>query len=159
MHRNTAIRYLISAGALGLLMSSALAAGPYSFYSVTPCRVVDTRGATGVNGGPALSSGSARNFSIAGGTCGVPATARAATLNVTMVGPTQSGFLKIWPYNTTRPLVSTINGSAGEPAIANGAIVPFAADPSFQISVVYGTCGPSCPGTADVLIDITGYFQ
>ena len=136
----------------------AQGAGPYSFYSVTPCRIADTRGLVGLTGGPALASGLARNLPVAG-QCGVPLTARAATLNVTMIGPTKSGFLTIWPYNTTKPRVSTINALAGEPAIANGAIVPLASDPNLNISVVYGTCGPNCPGSANLVIDVTGYFQ
>ncbi|MGH9367869.1 MAG: hypothetical protein ACRD3M_09375, partial [Thermoanaerobaculia bacterium] len=78
----------------------------------------------------------------------------AATLNVTMVAPTRAGFLTIWPFNTTRPLVSTINAAAGEPAIANGAIVPLTAG-ALSISVVYGTAQP---GTSHVVIDVTGYF-
>ena len=55
------------------------------------------------------------------------------------------------------PAVSTLNFAAGEPAIANGAIVPLSADPSFQISVVYGTA--TTPGSVNLILDITGYFQ
>lgn len=138
-----------------LTASAAEAAGPFQFYSVTPCRIVDTRGTVGVTGGPALTSGASRNFPIAG-LCGVPSGAKAATLNVTIVSPTQDGFLSIWPFNTAMPLVSTINAAAGEPALANGAIVPLTADPSFHISIVYGTAQP---GTAHVILDVTGYFQ
>ena len=74
---------------------------------------------------------------------------KAVTLNVTIVSPTADGFLSIWPFNTPLPLVSTINAAAG-------AIVPLTADPSFNISVVYGT---AAPGTAHVILDVTGYFQ
>ncbi|HKD11723.1 MAG TPA: hypothetical protein VKE50_06590 [Thermoanaerobaculia bacterium] len=134
------------------------AAGPYQFFSVTPCRIVDTRGPTGVTGGPALTNGSPRSFPIdvAPAACGIPNTAKAATLNVTMVAPTQDGFIKIWPYNTPAPVVSTINALAGEPAIANGAIVPLTTDPSFNLTVSYGT---AAPGTVNVILDVTGYFQ
>ena len=152
-------RFALFLGATGLLMGRALADGPLQFYSVTPCRIVDTRRVVGVTGGPELASSSPRNFPVMGGTCGVPLTARAAILNITMVGPTASGFLTIWPYNTPRPRVSTINALAGEPAIANGAIVPLALDPSLNISAVYGTCGPACPGSTNLVIDVTGYFE
>jgi hypothetical protein len=150
---------LLLLGVIGLLAASvAEAAGPYQFFSVTPCRIVDTRGPTGVTGGPALNNGSPRGFPIdvAPAACGIPSTAKAATLNVTMVQPTQDGFLKIWPFNTPSPVVSTINALAGEPAIANGAIVPLTSDPSFNITVSYGT---AVPGTCHVILDITGYFQ
>jgi hypothetical protein len=145
---------------LGILLAPAVAqaAGPYQFFSVTPCRIVDTRGPTGVTGGPALTNGSPRSFPIdvAPAACGIPSTAKAATLNVTMVAPTQDGFLKIWPYLTASPQVSTINAAAGEPAIANGAIVPLTTNGTFNVTVSYGT---AVPGTAHVILDVTGYFQ
>jgi hypothetical protein len=146
--------------AILLTVSVASAAGPYQFYSVTPCRIADTRGNgfTGPSGPPALVAGSPRNFPIvAVWNCGVPTDAKAAALNVTAVGPTMEGFLKIWPFNTAIPAVSTINFAAGEPAIANGAIVPLAADPSFQISVVYGAAVAG--GSVNLILDITGYFK
>jgi hypothetical protein len=107
-------------------------------------------------GGPALAAGAPRNFPITG-ICNVPSAAKAAVLNVTLVQPSQDGFLLIWPYNTTMPVVSTINAAAGEPAIANGAIVPLTTDPNLNISIVYGTGSPG--GTAHVILDVTGYFQ
>src|ERR1700675_4196257 len=143
--------------ALGLLAARAAeAAGPYQFFSVPPCRIADTRNAVGPTGGPALAGGAPRNFPITG-LCNVPNTAKAAVLNVTLVQPSQDGFLLIWPYNTAMPVVSTINAAAGEPAIANGAIVPLTTDPNLNISVVYGTGAPG--GTAHVILDVTGYFQ
>ena len=161
MARTIAFRFLFLAGAVGLLTAAtAEAAGPFQFFSVTPCRIVDTRGPTGVTGGPALASGTTRSFPIdvAPAACGVPNTAKAAVLNVTLVSPSLDGFLSIWPFNTTPPLVSTINAAAGEPAIANGAIVPLTTtDPSFNISLIYGTAVSG--GTAHVILDVTGYFQ
>jgi hypothetical protein len=149
-------RVFVLAGVLtAAAVSQAQAAGPYQFFSVTPCRVADTRNAVGPSGGPALTSGAVRSFPVAG-ICGIPSTAKAAALNVTLVGPTQDGFITIWPFNTTMPGVSTINAAAGEPAIANGAIVPLTADPNFHISAVYGT---SAAGTANLVLDVTGYFQ
>jgi hypothetical protein len=144
------------------LMLTPLAAqgdGPFQFYSVTPCRIVDTRGAQGVTGGPSLMSGTTRSFPIdvTPAACGVPSTAKAAALNVTLVQPSMDGFLSIWPYLTAMPLVSTINAPAGEPALANGAIVPLKTDCCFNISVVYGTAVSG--GTAHVIIDVNGYFQ
>ncbi|HTO86246.1 MAG TPA: hypothetical protein VMR54_01800 [Thermoanaerobaculia bacterium] len=152
-----ALRPVLFFGVVSVLTAmTAEAAGPYQFYSVTPCRLVNTRnGTAGVNGPPALSSGVARNFQITN-LCGVPDTATAATLNVTFITPTADGFIKIWPYNTTMPGVSTVNAATGEPAIANGAIVPLTAG-SLNISVVYGS--QVVGSTANVIIDVTGYFQ
>ena len=154
MNRKTFRALLVGAG-LAVIASAASAAGPYQFYSVTPCRIVDTRNATGVSGGPALSGQGTRSFPVTG-LCGVPATAQAAVLNVVVVGPTGGGHLRIWPFNTTMPLVATINFDPLEPAIANGAIVPLGSDPSLQISTFLGSGSGT---TAHLVIDITGYFQ
>src|SRR6266567_668319 len=153
-------RSLLLVGLAAFLTASAAeAAGPFQFFSVTPCRIVDTRGPNSLVGGPALTSGVTRNFPIdvAPAACGVPSTAKAAVLNVTLVSPSLDGFLSIWPFNTTPPLVSTINAAAGEPAIANGAIVPLTTDVNFNISVIYGTAVSG--GSAHVILDVTGYFQ
>ena len=142
------------AAATVLTVSTARAAGPYQFYSVTPCRLADTRLPNGVSGGPAIPGLGTRSFPVRG-LCGVPNDAQAAALNVTVVTPTNSGHLTIWPFNTPMPFVSTINYVTGEPALANGAIVPLSNDANFQISVFAGI--PS--GQVHVVLDITGYFK
>src|SRR6478672_611293 len=146
---------LLGAGLVMLVSAVAEAAGPYQFFSVTPCRIVDTRRPNGVTGGPALANQAVRNFPIAG-QCGVPATAKAAVLNVTIASPSNAGYLILYPYNTTQPLVSTINWAAGEPALANGAIVPLSADPTLQLAVYSELYGG---GNVHLILDVTGYFQ
>jgi hypothetical protein len=151
---------LLGIGAMSLFSAVAAADGPFQFYSVTPCRIADTRNPPGVTGGPALSHGAVRNFPIHN-QCGVPGGptgAKAAVLNVTIVGPSNFGHLTIWPYNTAVPLVSTINFSAGEAALANGAIVPLTNDASFNVSVS-PAIGGGLPGNVHLIIDVTGYFQ
>lgn len=151
--------------ALGLLACvfapvQVFADGPFQFHSVAPCRIVDTRnppntvGGGGGTGGPALSNAVSRDFPIQG-QCGVPVGARAAVLNVTVAQPTQMGHLTIWPSGTTQPLVSTLNFDAGEPAIANGAIVPLSMNQS-DLSVKPGL---AASGTVQLILDVTGYFQ
>ena len=156
MKKNSFLGILVVGVVALLVSSSSEGAGPFQFYSITPCRLVDTRLPPGPSGGPIVAGNSTRSFPIRGGTCGIPVTAQAAVLNVAVVAPTGGGHIRIWPYNTTMPTVSTINFDPNEPAIANGAIVPLAADPSLQISVFLGTgVGP----TAHIVIDATGYFQ
>lgn len=156
----------LGAAAVVLTASAASAAGPFQFYSVTPCRIVDTRGNgfTGFFGPPALAGGQPRSFPITSSPCGIPADAKAVALNVTVVGPSLEGFIKIWPANLGQPNVSTINFMANEPAIANGAIVPLALDGagntiqgSAQISVVYGTAVAG--GVTNLILDVTGFFK
>src|SRR5262245_56884769 len=69
----------------------ALAAGPYSYFPLTPCRFVDTRDAS-LQGGSPLSSFTAKAFT-AKGKCGIPSTAKAVSVNVTIAGPGGAGFL------------------------------------------------------------------
>ncbi len=145
---------VLAAGILPASVSEA--AGPFQFYSVTPCRIVDTRGPTGITGGPALASNTTRNFPIVN-RCGVPLTAQAAVLNLTIVGPTDNGNLIVWPYLVTPPNTSAINWSTADFAIGNGVIVPVANTGGFDISVFPNM--PPTPGSVHLVIDVTGYFQ
>src|SRR6266446_1972489 len=86
---------------LFLFAGNALAqSGPYQYYPLAPCRAVDTRGATGTNGGPVFDTNTTRNFQIRG-VCGVPTSAKAVSLNMTITGATQASFLTVWPSNLT----------------------------------------------------------
>jgi len=125
--------------------------GPYSYYTLTPCRIVDTRGANGTNGGPIVGTDSTRNFQIRG-VCGVPAGAKAVSLNLTIVNATQSSFLTAWPSNVARPFVSMLNFEAADPSLANGVIVGLSTNT--QDLSVYNSSG-----NVHVIIDVTGYFQ
>lgn len=122
------------------------------FFAVTPCRTYDSRQGT-PNPLPAATQ---RNVTIKG-LCGVPATAKAVSLNVTVVGPTVDGFFSLWPNPGTFPVVSTLNFLAGEPALANGAIVPLGAPATADLATAYGT--GSGTGTTHFVLDVTGYFQ
>lgn len=136
--------------AVGAFSRPANAQG-LQFFAVTPCRTVDTR--TG-NGG-IVSASVLRQFTMKG-TCGVPGTAKAVSLNLTIVTPNTDGFYSLWPAGGVFPTVSTINFIAGEPALANGAIVPVATGTP-DLSTAYGT--GSGGGQTHVVLDVTGYFQ
>ena len=140
------------------------AVGPLQYFTVAPCRLVDTRGPIGPTGGPALSHGSTRNFAAYGSNsntqCGIPSTAKAATLNLTIVTPSNCGFLIVWQRTATPnnpPLVSNINFNAGEAALANGAVVGLGAFSDYQFSAQVGICTGT--GTAHLVVDVTGYYQ
>jgi len=123
---------------------------PVAFIGVTPCRVVDTRGANGTFGGPSLSAGSPRNFPIPTGPCaGIPANAQAYSLNVTVTNTAGPGFIKIFPQGGVAPVVSTLNYVASQ-TVANAAIVP--AGVSGGITVAAGVSG------TDLILDINGYY-
>jgi hypothetical protein len=121
-----------------------------SYYTVPPCRVYDSRDA-GLGGPVALASGT-DNPIVVGGYCGVPATARAVSLNVTVVGSSSSGHLRLFASGTPRPPSSSVNYASGQTR-ANNAVVSLGTDGALVVSVNQ----PS--GTTHVVFDVNGYFQ
>jgi len=150
---------VVGGGGIFLAAGAAMgqAAGPYQFYSISPCRIVDTRGSTGPVGGPALVAGSGRGFPIVG-YCNIPSSAKVASLNVTFIQPTLDGFLAVWPAGTGYAGTSNINAPGGTQAIANSVIAPLGIDSAGNnINIVYGTAVAG--GSAHVIVDINGYYQ
>lgn len=125
--------------------------GSTGFFTLAPCRVIDTRESSGPLGGPALASGADRTFP-ASGACGIPATARALSANVTVTQASDPGHLSIFPGSTPPAGVSTINYGAGQTR-ANNALLPL--DGAGALGVRNGQAS----GTAHLLIDVTGYFE
>ncbi|HLJ49266.1 MAG TPA: glycoside hydrolase family 44 protein [Bryobacteraceae bacterium] len=113
--------------------------GALLFYPLTPCRVADTRS------GPPVSS--ERDFQV-GGSCGLPGSAGAFSLNMTAVPHGPLGYLTTWPTGLAQPVVSTLNSLNGT-IVANAAIVPVGVGGAISVFV---------SGVADVIIDTNGYF-
>jgi hypothetical protein len=129
-----------------------VAPSPTGFYTLTPCRILDTRNANGPYGGPALSAGADRTFVLAN-QCAIPAAARSVAVNVVVTQPTSGpGFLTLYPGGLSLPLVSTINYSAGQTRANNG-VVSLGATGAVAVH-----CGQGA-GTAHLVIDVNGYFQ
>lgn len=150
---------VIAVGVAALLPAVAQAAGPYQYFAVTPCRVVDTRNPAATDGGPALTANATRSFQIQG-LCGVPVGAKAVTINVTIVSPslsTSGGFVTLFPSGGGVPTVSTINFTNTDSALANGAIVPVSANTT-DISVFFNAYNLGS-GTVHLVLDVTGYFM
>lgn len=144
------IAFLSFVAAIGIAGAAHAQSGPYSYYALTPCRVVDTRNAVGVNGGPSLGT-AVRNVQIRGN-CGVPQTAKAVSLNVTVTSASTASWLTLWPSGTAQPFVSTINFGPDDPALANGCIVGLSTATQ-DLSVA------NALGSVHAIIDVTGYFQ
>jgi hypothetical protein len=123
------------------------------FHTTAPCRLVDTRGANGVNGAPALQPGVWRELILTGATCGIPASAKALSLNVTVVDPVASGNLRLYPGRSPLAKTSTVNFTAGVTR-ANNAIMSLAKDGSGTLNVYLGSSG-----TAHMTLDVNGYYQ
>jgi prepilin-type processing-associated H-X9-DG protein len=131
-------------------VSIMVGSGPIRFYTVAPCRIVDTRNTAGPVGGPALSAGLSRVLPITG-YCGIPAGATAVSLNVTVTDSTATGNVALYPASITAPATSTINYVVGITR-ANNAVTLLH---NGQLEAI---CRPG-PGTTHLIIDVNGYFQ
>jgi hypothetical protein len=137
----------------GIYFDPALLPPPTNFYTVTPCRLVDTRNEDGPTGGPILGANSIRSFPVIGA-CGIPPTASAVSVNLTAVGSAAAGHLTLFPGDAAGPpLVSNINFTAGQTR-ANNAIVLLATDGTGVIKVKNGSVG-----VVHFVLDVNGYFQ
>jgi hypothetical protein len=121
-----------------------------NFIAMTPCRLVDTRLANGPFGGPIMAAGQTRSFTVPSGSCGIPSTATAYSLNLTIVVPgNYLGYLTIWPTGQTQPLVSTLNDDSEAPVVTSAAIVAAGTGGAISIYVTDPT---------HVILDVNGYF-
>jgi Tol biopolymer transport system component len=118
------------------------------FFTLPPCRLLDTR-----QSGPAMASG-VREVLTVHGACGIPATAWAVAVNITVVEPTGSGHLLFSPADATTSS-STLNFAAGRTR-ANNAVLRLALDATGALAVVPAVAGN---GTVQVILDVTGYFE
>ena len=121
-----------------------------AFYAVAPCRLLDTRATLAP-----LAANTTREFVLAGGSCGVPATAGAVVVNVTAVAPSDSGNLRFYPAGQPQPLASLLNFAPGRTR-ANGAIVLLG--PEGRVWVKCDMPAGSS-GTVHLVLDVYGYFQ
>ena len=120
-----------------------------AFYSLTPCRVADTRNPNGQLGGPYLKAAQERDFPVPASACNIPSTAQAYSLNFTAVPRVGAlGYLTVWPLGQSRPTVSTLNAPTGV-VTANAAIVP---------AGYIGNIAAYATNDTDLVIDVNGYF-
>lgn len=89
-----------------------------------------------------------RSFTSGGETLTVPANATAAFLNVTVVNPSGSGFVTVWPCGVPRPIAANVNYVLGD-IVPNGVIAPIGADGK--------VCFFSSAST-DLVVDVSGWF-
>jgi hypothetical protein len=117
-----------------------------NFFLLSPCRVLDTRG------GPPVPANGVMNLVVTG-KCGVAAGATGLAINVTVLSPAVDGLVVLYPgpANTVKPIVSTINYTAGR-TLANNARITVGVDGSINIFNAAGT-------PLDFLIDLSGYFK
>jgi glucose/arabinose dehydrogenase/PKD repeat protein len=147
--------HAITTGSAPTLVGATFDAQPQPvlrFYPLTPCRLIDTRGPAGPQGGPSLSSGAVRTFELSG-LCGVPASAQALAVNITVAAPSSFGDLRLWAQGSLQPNTSVISYRQGR-ARANNGLVALGNDGG--LSVMASLAGG---GTVHLILDVVGYFQ
>jgi hypothetical protein len=120
---------------------------PSDYFTVTPCRLVDTR-----NTDEPLQPDTLQVFALTG-SCGIPATAKAAAVNVTAVQTGAAGHIRIWPTDVEGTDASLLNFAAGQTR-ANNALLALPSDSSGGVNVLATTDAP-----LHFLIDVVGYFE
>jgi hypothetical protein len=127
--------------------------GPNRFYTLAPCRVLDTRDLTGgALGAPSLIGGLPRSFPLARH-CRIPSVARAVSVNITVVGPSLSGNLHAYAADIPEPPTSVVNFKAGQ-IRSNNVLLSVAQDGLATITLRPDMAG----GLVNVLVDVNGYW-
>ena len=131
------------------------AASSLRFYTLGPCRLVDTRNAPdGPLAGPALAASPAsRTFALTG-VCGVPADAKVLSTNVTVTGGGAAGSLRIHPADSDLPVSTTISFGAGKTRANNAMLLLSAAGGAGRVSV-----RNDAASAVHLILDVNGYFR
>jgi Fibronectin type III domain/IPT/TIG domain len=114
-----------------------------AFVGMTPSRLIDTR-----NGHGPIGAGGTLVLPVAGQN-GVPATASAVVLNVTVTNPTAPSFLAVWPDGAPMPLASDLNYVAGL-TVPNLVVVEVGTGGAVDFYNAFGT--------TDVIVDVVGWY-
>ena len=123
-----------------------------SFYTLTPCRILDTRNPNDPYA-PAMTPAQRRRV-VFSGKCGIPATAKGVSLNLTTVNPSGQGFLSLYPTVDGAPPSTWTNSFRPGQVRANNAVLSLGADGGLTVF-----CWMSAFGYVDFVVDVTGYFQ
>jgi hypothetical protein len=134
--------------ALSLPLAAHATAGVASaFTPITPIRALDSRsaGQTAFH----LSPGNETDVWTVANANGIPVGATAIVLNITIVSPSNSSYVSIWPTGGSFPGTSNLNPTAGRTTSA-------------VVAVQLGTGGAisifNAVGSADIILDYFGYY-
>jgi uncharacterized repeat protein (TIGR03803 family) len=121
------------------------------FFTLTPCRLVDTRNPDDPLGGPALQPNAVRLFTVTNA-CGIPSSAVSISANVAVV-PAGAGHLAFFPGNGLATGTANLNFNAGKVRAGNS-ILYLATDGTGGIKVLNGSASAN-----HLVLDVNGYFQ
>jgi hypothetical protein len=119
------------------------------FYTLPPCRVLDTR----TSGSP-FTANTPSSFQVAG-VCGIPSSATAVAFNVTAVDATAAVDLQLYPGDRPAPAANVVSASPAAPVRAAAAVIALATNGAGTVAVL-----PSLhtAGQVHLLLDVSGYF-
>lgn len=127
-----------------------------TFVPAPPCRLFDTRSGPNNVGDRSAALGPDETFTAqvtgSNGSCiGIPNNATAVAFNMTIVGPTASSFLTLFPADLTDPPVaSNLNWTAGQASTPNKVDVKLSPDGKVKLFNKFGD--------VDVIADVVGWY-
>jgi len=116
------------------------------FTAIDPTRFMDTR-TPGV--GYVVDPTTGLPVCVLVDRSGVPTTAEAAVVNVTVTGPTNNGYVTVWPDSSPQPLASSLNYVTGQ-TVANAATVGLGAGGGLALYTRF---------PAQLVLDVAGWFS
>jgi len=148
------MRKLSNVAQSGQILAAEANTAGLVFISITPCRVMDTRGEdgsgkTGVFGPPSIVRFQPRVIPVPLSNCGVPAAA-AYSMNLISITPLGQavGWLSAWQDDMPWPGTVVVNASDGG-IVSNSAVVSAGADGRIQVMA---------NDDLDLVIDMNGYY-
>ncbi len=138
---------LVQSAALPITLQAFV---PPNFFTLAPCRVLDTRNTT------PLVSGVSRSVALAAAACGVPLTAKAISANLSVTTPSGSGLVVLYPGNYPRPGTQTLNFGSGQTR-TNNVVIALASDGTATLNAEASMTASG--GTVQFILDVNGYFE
>jgi hypothetical protein len=146
------LRTTAAGATLGWFDDISLVRSSLLFYTIPPCRVIDTRDVGAPIGGPALLGSEPRTFTITG-KCGLPLGARAVTVNLTATQAERPGNIRMYAGDAGLPGSSNVNYDIGQTR-ANDAVLPVD-----QNGRVAAFASQDAGSAVHLILDVNGYFQ
>lgn len=138
---------LVQSAALPLTLQALV---PPNFFTLSPCRVLDTRDTTPLVSGVPLS------VALAAAECGVPATAKAISANLSITTPSGSGLVVLYPGNYPRPGTQSLTFGSGQTR-TNNIVISLASDGTATLNAEATMTASG--GTVQFILDVNGYFE
>jgi N-acetylneuraminic acid mutarotase len=137
-------RSALASGRQALVMSPV----PLPFVAITPCRQYDSRNTT------ALADNTPRTVTLSGAPCGIPTTAQAVAVNITIFNISGAGSNGVFTAGTVSlPTTAWINYPPTETQRANAGVLPLGTGGTIVVQVNQGA------GSVDFVVDVFGYYS